>query len=322
VFAVPPLAPTSLAATLAGTVSSPRVDLSWIDNSKKEAQFTLVRSTNATFTAGLTSFNVVNPIVAAPSGVTFQDKTVAKNGSYWYKVSAIGKPIGDVLTAGFPTMSANSVSNTAFVQVGTASTTPAAPTSLTAVLSGTQVNLTWRDNATNETGFQIQRCTGVGCGSVLTNFVQIGTRLPLTGTGTATYVDGTVVTGNMYSYRVRAVNGTTLLSAFSNIAANVSDPAIPVAPTSFTVSVGTVPAPNTATLNWLSTTNPTSFTILRASNATFTKGLNTTTVDGTLRTATQTLSAKSTYYYRIRANNSSGGSSAWTNASPFPVSIP
>jgi predicted phage tail protein len=114
------------------------------------------------------------------------------------------------------------------------------------------------------------------------------------------------------------VNGT-LLSAFSNIAANVSDPAIPLAPTTFRVSVGAVPVANTATLSWQSATNPTSFTIVRASNATFTKGLNTTTVAGTLRTATQTLNAGSTYYYRIRANNSTGGSSAWTNASPFPV---
>jgi hypothetical protein len=321
VFAVPPNAPTSLNATLSGTLNSPRVDLSWIDNSLKEAQFTVERATNPSFTGGVTRFNVVNPLTVAPSGVTFQDKTVAKNGAYWYRVSAIGKPVGDLLTAGFPTMSADSVSNTAFIQVGTPMTLPANPTSLTATWSGTQVNLAWMDNATNETGFVVERCTGVGCGSVLTNFAQIAAPGPRSTTGSVTYADATVTSGNTYSYRVKAVNAAGS-SLYTNIAANVSDPAIPAAPTSFTVALSPAPGPYTATLNWAypaTLPNPASFTILRASNATFTKGLNTSTVAGDLRTATQPLNNNTTYYYRIRANNSTGGSSAWTNASPFPV---
>jgi predicted phage tail protein len=75
----------------------------------------------------------------------------------------------------------------------------------------------------------------------------------------------------------------------------------------------------TATLNWASATDPTNFTIQRARNARFTTGLSTSTVAGNLRTLNQTVTRNTTYYYRIRANNNVGGSSAWTNALPFPI---
>ena len=67
------------------------------------------------------------------------------------------------------------------------------------------------------------------------------------------------------------------------------------------------------------TTNPTNFTIQRATNATFTTGLSTFTAAGNLRTLTQTVSRNTIYYYRIRANNNVGGSSDWMNALPFPI---
>jgi len=65
--------------------------------------------------------------------------------------------------------------------------------------------------------------------------------------------------------------------------------------------------------------NPTNFTIQRATNATFTTGLNTVNPGGAVRSLNQTVSRNTTYYYRIRANNSISGSSAWRNALPFPI---
>jgi hypothetical protein len=65
--------------------------------------------------------------------------------------------------------------------------------------------------------------------------------------------------------------------------------------------------------------NPTNFTIQRATNLGFTTGLSTSTAAGNLLTVNQTVTQNTTYYYRIRANNSIGGSSAWTNALPFPI---
>jgi len=74
----------------------------------------------------------------------------------------------------------------------------------------------------------------------------------------------------------------------------------------------------TATLTWSEAVNPTNFTIQRATNSAFTTGLASSTIAGNLRTATQTITKNTTYYYRIRANNT-GGSSAWANALPFPI---
>jgi len=318
VFAVPPKAPTGLTAAVTGNVNSPRVNLIWTDNSVKETGFRIERATNAAFTAGLTTFNYVNPIATAPSQVAFQDRTVARNAAYYYRVWALGTLVGDTQTAGFPILSADSVSNSFFIQVGTA-TPPAAPTGLTAAWqAGPQVSLTWTDNATTETGFVVERCTGLNC----TSFAQIATPGPRTATGSVTYVDTTVSATGTYSYQVKAVNATGS-SAYTNIAANLSNPAIPAAPTGIGVAVTAGPDVQgnyTVTLNWSHVGGATDFTIQRATNANFTRGVSSSTVAGSLRTATQTVTPNK-YYYRMRANGP-GGSSAWTNASPFPVTVP
>ena len=63
-------------------------------------------------------------------------------------------------------------SNTASAVTQAAPALPAAPTNLVATaVSKSQINLTWTDNATNETGFRIERCKGSTC----TNFAQIAT---------------------------------------------------------------------------------------------------------------------------------------------------
>jgi len=75
---------------------------------------------------------------------------------------------------------------------------PKAPTGLVATAqSSSQINLTWKDNAGNETGFKIERRMGAG------SFVQIAT----TGAGVTTYSDTSGLSpSTMYTYRVRAYN--------------------------------------------------------------------------------------------------------------------
>lgn len=214
-------------------------------------------------------------------------------------------------------MSANSVSNVATATVGTLTVSvPANPTLLTAtLLSGPSVRLTWRDNATNETGFAVERCTGATC----TNWAVIATVGPRAGTGSVSYVNTTVAAGTTYRYRVWAVNANGRSLAATNIvSANIA--AIPAAPTNFTVALTDIPDIFwRATLNWQAATNPTSFTIQRATNATFTSNLSAFTVSGAARNFIQNVINNTTYYYRIRANNNAGGSSAWTHALPYPI---
>jgi len=66
--------------------------------------------------------------------------------------------------------------------------------------------------------------------------------------------------------------------------------------------------------------NETGFTIQRATNATFTSGLSSVQVGAGVTTLTQSgLNRNTRYWYRIRANNGPYVSSAWTNATPFPI---
>src|SRR5205085_2691189 len=85
---------------------------------------------------------------------------------------------------------------------------PAAPSNLAAsAASSSQVNLTWTDNAGNETGFKVERSAS---GS---SFAQVA----LVGAGVTSYSDTGLAASTQYSYRVRATNGAGD-SAYSNTA--------------------------------------------------------------------------------------------------------
>ena len=91
-----------------------------------------------------------------------------------------------------------------------------APTGLAATAaSGTRIDLAWTDNATNETGYRVERCSGAAC----SNFAQIGAN---TDANAVAFADTFgVVTATSYSYRVRAFNATDS-SAFSTTATVVT----------------------------------------------------------------------------------------------------
>ncbi|MBI5034618.1 MAG: S8 family serine peptidase [Chloroflexi bacterium] len=94
---------------------------------------------------------------------------------------------------------------------GSGGNPPAAPTNLVATtISKNQINLTWTDNATNETGFYIERCKGSTC----TNFARIAT----VGANITTYSNTGLSANTTYRYRVHAYNASGT-SAYSNIAA-------------------------------------------------------------------------------------------------------
>ncbi|MGA2497764.1 MAG: PA14 domain-containing protein, partial [Tepidisphaeraceae bacterium] len=77
---------------------------------------------------------------------------------------------------------------------------PTAPSNLAAVAtSGTQFNLSWKDNANNETGFDLERMTGAS-----------GTFAPVPGDplppNTTSYMDTGLTPGVTYAYKIRALN--------------------------------------------------------------------------------------------------------------------
>ena len=82
---------------------------------------------------------------------------------------------------------------------------PLPPTSLVATAaSQTQVNLTWTDNATNETAYRVERMEAGLAG--FGQWKEITTALPA---DTKSYSDTTLKAGIRYAYRVRAFNAGT-----------------------------------------------------------------------------------------------------------------
>jgi hypothetical protein len=104
----------------------------------------------------------------------------------------------------------NAVGDSAYSNEASATTQaglPGAPSGLTATSVATdQINLTWTDNATNETGFKIERKTGAGG-----TYAQIAT----IGASITTYSNTDLTPGTSYFYRVRATNAGGD-SAYSN----------------------------------------------------------------------------------------------------------
>lgn len=87
---------------------------------------------------------------------------------------------------------------------------PTAPTALTATATSTaQIVLRWTDNANNEDGFRIERCTGAGC----TNFAEIAT----TSQNATTMTNNGLARNTAYTYRIRAYNAIGN-SVYSNAA--------------------------------------------------------------------------------------------------------
>ena len=91
-----------------------------------------------------------------------------------------------------------------------------------------RVSLSWSDNSNNETGFKIQRKTGI-----TGTYGDIGT----TGSNATSYTDNDTALkdGTLYYYRVSATNATGD-SAFSNEASGTTPLAAPTSATATAVS--------------------------------------------------------------------------------------
>lgn len=295
-----PLAPTNLSGVLR---SGPQVNLTWTDNAQNESVFVLERSEAGGPFVQITTVPARNNV----GNVSFTDTTIRPATmpiDYSYRVKAVN-PVGS-----------SDWSNTFTITIPVA-VPPTAPSNLSATLViGPKINLSFRDTATNETSFSIERSTDGGA-----TYSVLATLPALTGTGAVTYTDTITTSASnvTYSYRVRA--GNVFWSNYTNTA-SVTVPALPVVPTNFTVVNG--PNANrtrSVILNWIdNSNNETGFTIQRATNATFTQGLTTVTVGPNVTTLTQTgLSRNTRYWYRIRTNNGTIIYTIWVNATPFPI---
>ncbi len=278
-----PATPSNLVATAAGTSS---INLTWSDNSTNETGFVLMQSS--------TPGGIFNKLITLPANTTsYTDVGLGSSATYYYKIQATN-------TGGNSTWSneASATTNTP------PATIPAAPSNLVAAASGSSViNLTWIDNASNETSYVLQRSLSSASG-----FAAIATL----GSNSTSYSNTGLNSSTTYYYRVQAVN-TAGISAWSNTAnattVALPPPTIPAAPSNLTVVAGC----NQINLVWRDNSiNETAFEISRATsiNGTYsiiaTLGANSTTYNNS------GLRNNRRYYYKVRAKNTTGVS-AWSN---------
>ena len=179
-----PAAPDNLIAT---ALSSSRIDLAWTDNSTNESGFAIERA------SGTGSFSSIASVGA--NVTTYTNTGLTASTAYTYRVRAT-----------------NSVGNSAYSNAASATTLsaagPAAPSGLVATTaSASRIDLTWTDNATNETGYRVEQSSGA------LGFAEIAL-LPANSTS---YAATGLAASTAYSYRVRAA-ADTVNSAYSAIA--------------------------------------------------------------------------------------------------------
>jgi hypothetical protein len=101
---------------------------------------------------------------------------------------------------------------------------PAAPTNLQTQLQGTNVRLSWTDQANNEAGFRVERVNLVG-GVEQGNYVQVGSVRPSPNTGAAVvFTDSATSVGQNYRYRVSSFNAFNGFTASAPLTADVVTP--------------------------------------------------------------------------------------------------
>ena len=189
VASTPPVAPTAAFAKAQSTTS---ILLTWADNATDETGHRITRC------AGSSCTNFADVALTGANATTYLDTNLTPATLYRYRIYA------------YNNAGSSARSNTAEATTANPLAPPAAPTSLTTGSTGLQVNLAWYDNAINELGYALERCTGDLC----TNFATLVTLGP----NVRAYDDSAVVSNTTYRYRVRAFNdGGT--SAYSNISA-------------------------------------------------------------------------------------------------------
>ncbi|MGB7157340.1 MAG: fibronectin type III domain-containing protein [Tepidisphaeraceae bacterium] len=206
--------------------------------------------------------------------------------------------------------------NAAFVPTGAgplesprSANAPVAPTNLGAsTASSTQVDLTWTDNSTNETGFKVYRKEGAG-GTY--------TVIHTTAANAQAYSDMTAEPGKTYFYRVAAAGESD--STLSNEASASTPQVTPAAASGLTA---TNPTSSSITLNWTDNSgNESGFKILRKQGAGGTYATIFTTAANVTTFLDTNLDPETQYFYQVVTTNSAGDAAPSNEANATTESV-
>ncbi len=274
--------------------SSTQIVLGWKDNSSNENGFVVEKKTGNCSSPN--SWTSVASLSANSTTLTVSN--LSPNTDYAFRVKARNA----TLTSAHCTCASAKTARNG---------TPPAPTNLTAIsVSPSRINLAWRDNSINETGFKVYRKIG--------------------STGTWTLVKQTPTDVKSFADTTAAKNMTTTIYYYYVMAYNASGNSpstntaiVPFQPTNFIADKGT--AVGSIKLTWTDkSSNETGFEIWRKSGDCLSSNSwgKVATLGGNKTTWTDTgRTLDNDYAYKVRAYIKSGsvlpsyGYSFWSNCS-------
>ena len=208
-----PAAPSNLSLKV---ISDTQINLAWANPASNADGFQIQRSTDGVFFATLAT--------QYGSLCSYADRHLLSNVNYTYRIRAFN-------AAG---VSATSAKVTARTMVP-----PPTPASdlVTIPVSSTQVNLTWRDNSSNEDGFRVWRSDGSNLNN--TGSIPYYTLVATLPAGTTSYSDKSVKADFSWAYRIQSFSSTLGDSGYSDIvrAYTPGPTAVPAAPSGLTATV-------------------------------------------------------------------------------------
>lgn len=274
---VPFNAPSDLEVLASG---QNRIDMTWAENSSVESGYRVERKTGDGSFAEL--------VVMEPNTGSYSDEGVVVDTTYTYRV--IGLYEGGEST---PTNEASAVTSSD-------TTAPAAPSGFAAVAQGfDSIQLSWTDNAGNESGFRIERKTGAE-GS----FGFVGPA----GENATSWTDQNVEPDTTYVYRIASfIDGAQSSPVSPEASATTTPIPVPEAPSGLEIKSQTL---SVVTLDWTDNSAVESgFKIQRKVDDGAFEELGATGPDTAFFNDT-TVSEGHSYIYRIVAYNSQGESPA------------
>lgn len=290
-----PMAPPAVTGLTAvapsNTISPLTINLNWTDVAG-ETGYTIERST--TSGSGFTSLATVGANV-----VTYTDNNSLVGGTtYFYRVIA-NFTLGNAVAS-------NEASATAV--------NPPLPGTPSITLSGVTavaVTVNWAD-VTFETTYDIERATGLNQAS---GFAVVGT----VNANVVTFTNTGLTPNTGYTYRVVAKNTTGNATSATASTTTLNVP-VPSAPSALTATYS-VSNPFAINLQWNDVTGEDTYLIERSTSATGTFTQIGTTSANIVGYVDGSLTANTTYFYRVKASNISGASAPSNVASATVLAI-
>jgi hypothetical protein len=180
----------------------------------------------------------------------------------------------------------------------------AAPTNVTATaVSETRVDMSWQDNSSNETSFEVRRSTGGGSAIVATTAANV-----------VAFSDRGLASGTTYCYDVRAVRvvgANAIYSAFSNSACATTLIPPPPPPPPPTAASNTQARPsewraNAVVVTWSADNTATTFRIDRSTDAGVSWPAVATVNSVTRQLVNSSVPSEQALCYRVVAMNAAG----------------